>query len=997
MLGLLALVLQAGYSNGQVIAGWDVNGLSGYGTSPLTATTAGTNVEVGGLTRGTGVTTTGTAAANAWGGANWISTTQAAAITANRFATFTVSAKRGYKLSVDSLVLNYRRSSTGATNGQLQYSLDGTTYVDVPGGSLNYSSSSSSGALLPTINLSAIAALHNVADCKTITFRIVNWGASGAAGTWYVYNRVTGNDLVVYGNTSVAPVHYAVTTISPASPSTGSAFSVDVVALDTTGALSNVAGTSAFVLSTNGAAGTIGGVTSGNIASGSNTTTVSGITLSGSGAGATITATAVSGDCLTSGTSALFTVSGANCSGNPGAGSIAASTSVICGSGTTTLTLTPSSAAPGITYQWLESSTGSAGTFTEVAGATNTTYVSGTISSNIYYQAVTTCSFSGLSDTTTDLEISVNTLPTAAIFGSATIVGGTSTTLTFSGDPLATVTYNINGSGSYTIALDATGAASLVVSPSVTSVYSVVSVTSAAGCVSPISGSSATVDVIFSFTAGNLVVFRADGTSNSATGITLVQYDNNTPNQTSPVSLNVFPTSGTGRLVCSGAATSEGQMTLDAERTHLIVPGYDASIPTSNISTASGINRAIYSISLFGSPVLAASVSDSLAFQGSNIRSATASGSNYFATGNSSNAVTAGIQFLGGSVSSQLCSTTTNTRVVNIFNGQLYYSTATGTGLGAGIYAVGTGIPTTSTTATQLIATGSSTSPYGFSISPDGQTAYIADDASTTTKGIQKWVLSGSSWTMAYRLAANAGARSVAVDYSKLPYIVYATTASGSATTPDTLIKIVDSNATAVYYNLATSPAGTSFRGVTFAPSCFVSMSIVGDSILNVGDSTTIRFYGNPGATIAFTVNGGSLQTIVLGANGEYYLNTGALAASQTYVLDGISTSVCDNEYVEGTITVKVNNGNGNNRQANSINTTSKNTINIYPNPAHDVININSNEAVNVSIYSVDGKQVLSSNNTNSINVSNLTNGIYIIKVYNLNNELINTSRFNKN
>jgi hypothetical protein len=60
----------------QVLAAWDVSGLTGgsgnYGASPLAPTTYEVgDVTVVGLTRGAGVTQVGTAVARGWGGTAW--------------------------------------------------------------------------------------------------------------------------------------------------------------------------------------------------------------------------------------------------------------------------------------------------------------------------------------------------------------------------------------------------------------------------------------------------------------------------------------------------------------------------------------------------------------------------------------------------------------------------------------------------------------------------------------------------------------------------------------------------------------------------------------------------------------------------------------------------------------------------------------------------------------------------------------------------------------
>ncbi len=71
---------------------------------------------------------------------------------------------------------------------------------------------------------------------------------------------------------------------------------------------------------------------------------------------------------------------------------------------------------------------------------------------------------------------------------------------------------------------------------------------------------------------------------------------------------------------------------------------------------------------------------------------------------------------------------------------------------------------------------------------------------------------------------------------------------------------------------------------------------------------------------------------------------------------------------------------------ASNINNISGNSINIYPNPASDFINVVSKQNINfdVYIYDINGKLLLQRNNSkNRINISNLKPGLYIIKVKN--------------
>ena len=189
------LTVGARPSSAAVLAGWDVSTqqATNFGPSPYAVTTSDPNLTVGGLTRGTGVGTSGTGAKSAWGGNTWTSSTESAAVTANQFVTFAVTAKAGYQVSFTNISrFDYRRSATGAASGVLQYQIGTGQFTDGP--SVSYTSTSSTGASLSVpIDLSGITALQNVPPGTTVTFRIVNWGGTSASGTWYIYNVNTAN------------------------------------------------------------------------------------------------------------------------------------------------------------------------------------------------------------------------------------------------------------------------------------------------------------------------------------------------------------------------------------------------------------------------------------------------------------------------------------------------------------------------------------------------------------------------------------------------------------------------------------------------------------------------------------------------------------------------------------------------------------------------------------------------------------------------------------
>jgi endonuclease G len=186
-----------------VLVGWDMSTLSGglnnYGPSPMTPTTNAANLVVGGLTRGSGIKQSGSAGAGGWGGTGWTNLTASGAIASNTFATFSVGATNGYKVSFTTVSrFDYKRSGQGATNGVLQYQVGNGAFTDIT--NFIYSSAAN-GATNPPINLSGFADLQNVGANTNVTFRIVNYNAGALSGTWYVFDTVGSSalDLAVQG------------------------------------------------------------------------------------------------------------------------------------------------------------------------------------------------------------------------------------------------------------------------------------------------------------------------------------------------------------------------------------------------------------------------------------------------------------------------------------------------------------------------------------------------------------------------------------------------------------------------------------------------------------------------------------------------------------------------------------------------------------------------------------------------------------------------------
>ena len=188
-----------------------------------------------------------------------------------------------------------------------------------------------------------------------------------------------------------------------------------------------------------------------------------------------------------------------------------------------------------------------------------------------------------------------------------------------------------------------------------------------------------------------------------------------------------------------------------------------------------------------------------------------------------------GIHFatLGGTTSTQLSTTLTNLRQANIFGGQLFVTTSSGTALRLGT--VGTGTPTTSGQAiVSLPGFPTSGSPYGYFFADlDAtvagiDTVYVAsDDAAALTK----YSLVGGTWTANGTVGASADAyRGVTGVATGTSVTLYATRKGGStATGGGELVVLVDTSGYNAAFSgtptlLATAAANTAFRGVALAP-----------------------------------------------------------------------------------------------------------------------------------------------------------------------------------
>ncbi len=298
-----------------------------------------------------------------------------------------------------------------------------------------------------------------------------------------------------------------------------------------------------------------------------------------------------------------------------------------------------------------------------------------------------------------------------------------------------------------------------------------------------------------------------------------------------------LPTTASGAnrpLTEAPNSTSVGHLSLSTDGQYLVLGGYDADDGTAGVRQGT-TGRVIGRVKISdGSVDTTTTLSD--AYPGStgnssDMRSVVSTdGLNFWATGQSfpTTGGQAGVQYatLGATTGTRLAATPTNTRVANIFDNQLYISSASGSFVG--ISKVGTGVPiptaddqSTTTLFVGTAATGSGTaSPYDFWFK-DANTLYVADDRTTATGGgIQKWEFDGANWNNTYTLntSLSSGVRGLDGRIVGGNVVLYASTSPSTTdgTANNAIVTVTDSGASSAFSTLFNAPTNTVVRGVVY-------------------------------------------------------------------------------------------------------------------------------------------------------------------------------------
>jgi hypothetical protein len=326
--------------------------------------------------------------------------------------------------------------------------------------------------------------------------------------------------------------------------------------------------------------------------------------------------------------------------------------------------------------------------------------------------------------------------------------------------------------------------------------------------------------------AGDVVVYRVGNGGSLGSAAVPVFFDeyDSSGELVESIALPTATSAPNHRFTASGSASSEGLLTLSANGQYLIGTGYDAALGTSKVGETAnpGVARTLARVSASGEINTTTALTD--VSNENNARGAASNDGNEFWWSGAGKKTSGGVHFatLGASTSTLMSTSDENARAVAIFNGQLYTS-ADPTKEGNTISTVGTGLPTTSTTTTNLPFATAPAEPYAFTMLTLGlgagpDTMYVADNSAGA---IVKFGLSSGKWVKEGSVAVSS-VTGVTADDTNGSVTIYATS-SGSSGEGGVLEKITDNSGvggtlTGSATQIATAPAGEAFRGVAFTP-----------------------------------------------------------------------------------------------------------------------------------------------------------------------------------
>lgn len=474
---------------------------------------------------------------------------------------------------------------------------------------------------------------------------------------------------------------------------------------------------------------------------------------------------------------------------------------------------------------------------TIVLNASGTATITQTYAATTTYTLVSVASSGTPSCTqalTQQLVVTVLPLPTVTLAANQTICSGQSASVTFTGTPNSTVTYNINGGPNQTIVIGPSGTAVLTNTYTATTTINLVSVATSGtpACSQPQTG-SVTITVIQppvvtiassqTICSGQSATVTFTGTPNAVVTYTV----NGGPNQT---------------------------ITLNASGTATITQTYTTTT-----------TYTLVSISVSGTPSCPAPVSGAITITVAPLPVASIASNQTICSGQS-----ATVTFTG----------TPNAVVTYTVNGganQTITLDASGTATITQTY--------TSTTTYTLVSVSTTDTPA--CTQPQTGTVVITVlPPPTVTISSNQTICAGDTATVTFTGTPNA-----VVTYTVNGGAAQTITLNASGTA--TITQVYTASTTYTLVSVATGgtpscsvPANGSIA-ITIPPP--PSVVISGDTSLCPGDTGTITFTGTPNAVVTYTVNGGPAQTITLNASGIATI-TQVFTATTVFTVTSIAT-----------------------------------------------------------------------------------------------------------
>jgi len=343
------------------------------------------------------------------------------------------------------------------------------------------------------------------------------------------------------------------------------------------------------------------------------------------------------------------------------------------------------------------------------------------------------------------------------------------------------------------------------------------------------------------FLPGHLAVLRAgDGELSlrlKQSPIFIDQFDASGFNASPSLTISI-PTNGPNTLFFNGHAATEGNLTRSADHRLLAFAGYGGANLLQITGTPSqlDIGRGFCTVDAAGTVRTTIHLSHGVP-EKMNPRGVTTDGANEFwGCGNAF-----GTYYCDRNGSSEPVSfkSVPNSRAIRIVNNVLYVTLNGPDGIAsdvpAGIFSFEDGngnaapLPHSPNSTLKLVvpAAAPQTKIAGFDIKPDATIAYTSD----TMAGVQKYVKTNGAWKLAYNFAIpqvipasenyGTGCFGLVVDFTGPAPIVYATTTEGygGSVNSNRVVRIVDTNATAVVTTLAQAgSAKVAYRGIDFTP-----------------------------------------------------------------------------------------------------------------------------------------------------------------------------------